>query len=93
MLTMVMFGVASVRQPSGRGDPAPEIVLPPGRENPLRTMKILRLTDSSDLYPEVAPELRVPAIAEQFIASAIGEPVGTIQKADCVRRWAGRRFV
>lgn len=58
-------------------------------------MKILRLTNSSDLYPGIPPERRSPAVAERLIASATGESVETIQKAmwptpefpDVVQRW------
>lgn len=44
-------------------------------------MKILRLTNSSDLHPGVPEELRAPAIAAALIEKATGEPVETIQKA------------
>ena len=44
-------------------------------------MKILRLTNSSDLHPGVAEELRAPAVAARIIAAELGEPVETIQKA------------
>ena len=44
-------------------------------------MKILRLTNSSDVHPGVAPELRSPAVAERYIAETTGEKVETIQRA------------
>lgn len=43
-------------------------------------MKILRLTNSSDIHPGVLPELRSPAVAERVIAEALGEPVETVVK-------------
>ena len=58
-------------------------------------MKILRLTNSSDLHPGVPPELRAPAVAERFVAAATGQEVQTVQKAiwpapnlpEIVSRW------
>jgi hypothetical protein len=44
-------------------------------------VKILRLTNSSDLHPGVAEELRAPAVAARMIASELGEPIETFQKA------------
>lgn len=44
-------------------------------------MKILRLTNSSDVHPGVAEEFRAPAVAARFVENATGEPVETIQKA------------
>lgn len=58
-------------------------------------MKVLRLTNSSDVHPGVPEELRAPAVAARFIEKATGEPVETIQKAlwptasfpDVLERW------
>ena len=43
-------------------------------------MKILRLTNSSDVHPGVAPEERSPAVAERIVSEATGEPVETVVK-------------
>lgn len=43
-------------------------------------MKILRLTNSSDVHPGVPPEERSPAVAERIVSAALGEPVETIVK-------------
>lgn len=58
-------------------------------------MKVLRLTNSSDVHPGVPEELRAPAVAARYIEQATGEPVETIQKAlwptpafpDVLERW------
>jgi hypothetical protein len=47
----------------------------------MRAVKVLRLTNSSDIHPGVRPELRAPAVAERYIAEATGERVETIQRA------------
>lgn len=44
-------------------------------------MKVLRLTNSSDVHPGVPEELRAPAVAARYVEAAIGEPVETIQRA------------
>ena len=44
-------------------------------------MKILRLTNSSDLHPGVPEELRAPAVAARLISERTGEHVQTVQKA------------
>lgn len=43
-------------------------------------MKILRLTNSSDVHGGVPEELRAPAVAARFIEEATGEQVETIQR-------------
>ncbi|MGE3073539.1 MAG: SGNH/GDSL hydrolase family protein [Dehalococcoidia bacterium] len=43
-------------------------------------MKILRLTNSSDIHPGVTPEQRSPAVCERVISEALGEPVETVVK-------------
>jgi hypothetical protein len=58
-------------------------------------VKILRLTNSSDLHPGVPEEERAPAVAARLVEEAIGEPVETLQRgawpspslADAVQRW------
>lgn len=60
-------------------------------------MKILRLTNSSDVHPGVLPEERSPAVAERMVSEAIGGPVETVVKGlwptpafpEVLERWIG----
>ncbi|MEO6398754.1 MAG: hypothetical protein ABIP13_09840, partial [Tepidiformaceae bacterium] len=58
-------------------------------------MRILRLTNSNDLTPAVAPEFRASAVVERVVSAATGEPVESMVRAiwptpdlpDHVGRW------
>ena len=63
-----------------------------------RPVRILRLTNSSDIQDSVPPDLRASAVAERVVAEATGEPVETIVRVfwpddglpDVVERWIDR---